>query len=99
MQNFPRHIILLALADGALHGYQIQELIMGLSGGNVYLPLTSLYRDLKFLDNEGYIERVAAKPAMSKRRPYALTRKGQNELHRAAIVYGEFAEQARSKLT
>ncbi len=69
--------ILLALADGPSHGYEIMKTVSRESGGRVRLEVGTLYRILARLFAEGLIEE--SEPDMH-RRKYRLTRPGQRGL-------------------
>jgi DNA-binding PadR family transcriptional regulator len=70
--------ILLALADGWLHGYAIMKSVEGSSGGTVKLGSTTLYRRLRQLHADGWIEELEGDdPADPRRRSYRLTARGR----------------------
>lgn len=68
-------LILISLADGAKHGYAIQQDITRLSGRR--LGPGSLYGAIARLETAGYI---AAAEAEGPRRPYSLTASGARAL-------------------
>lgn len=68
----PALLILVALADGAKHGYAIMQDIDASSGGARVGPGT-LYGALARLERRGWIE---ALPSDDRRRPYRLTGAG-----------------------
>jgi DNA-binding PadR family transcriptional regulator len=77
--------ILLALADGPLHGYGIRQAIETQTGGAVVLRSGTLYEAVHRLVDQGWIAEVAAprdEPASGgpPRRFYALTAAGRRAL-------------------
>jgi DNA-binding PadR family transcriptional regulator len=71
--------ILLALADGDLHGYAIMRLVEEQTEGRVRLGPGTLYSSLQALLEEGLIEEVesASDAANGRRRLYRLTSSGR----------------------
>lgn len=87
------HLILLALAEGALHGYGILKSIEARVGDEVSLDPANLYRSLKRLRRDGIVE-VADEPddvdaPVEQRRYFALTERGR------AVVAAEARRLAR----
>jgi DNA-binding PadR family transcriptional regulator len=77
-----RFLILLSLADGARHGYDIMQDVARRTADEVRIQTGALYRHLKRLLDDGLIEEQAA-PASSadeRRRYYELTRLGRRVL-------------------
>lgn len=73
--------ILLALADGPLHGYGILQAVRQLSGGEVALGTGSLYRHLSRLIDDGLVGEMAARSADRRRGTfYRLTPAGSRAL-------------------
>lgn len=77
--------ILLALADGPLHGYGIRQVVHDRTGGAVRLGSGTLYEAVHRLEGQGMIEEVAPPPdepasGGPKRRFYALTASGRAAL-------------------
>src|SRR5262245_23079857 len=73
--------ILLALADGARHGYAIKQAVEERSGGDIRLGPGTLYEAVQRLEDAGYIEETTgdADPAngqLAQRRYYRLTPAG-----------------------
>ena len=72
--------ILLALAGGDLHGYDIMREVDGRNGGRVTLHPGTLYRALHRLLNDGLVEELDERPDPAlddeRRRYYRLTRLG-----------------------
>lgn len=73
--------ILLALADGDLHGYGIMRRVEGLTDGRVRLGPGTLYRSIQVMVTEGLIEEADERPDPmlddERRRYYRLTQKGR----------------------
>ena len=70
--------VLVALADGATHGYQILKDVEELTGGAVRLSTGTLYGIIKRLLSDGLIrESAAAGKDDDRRRTYALTAFGR----------------------
>lgn len=66
--------VLLALADGAKHGYLILKDVEERTGGSVRLSTGTLYGLIKrFLDDELIVELPAEASGDERRRPYKLT--------------------------
>ena len=55
--------ILLALAEGATHGYGAMQAVREQSGGRVSVGTASFYRHLAKLMDEGLVAEAAARPA------------------------------------
>lgn len=77
--------ILLALAEGPLHGYGIKRSVEERTGGDVRLGSGTLYEGVHRLLEEGRIEEVPAPPTEGSsggppRRFYALTASGRRAL-------------------
>lgn len=77
----PLHI-LLALSDGALHGYGILQAVRERSGGAVKLGTGSLYRHLSKLIAAGLVAEVSGESSADPRRgsSYRLTARGRQAL-------------------
>ena len=71
--------ILLALAGGELHGYEIMREVENRTGGSVVLHAGTLYRALHRLLRAELVEELEERPAEDdeRRRYYALTRLGR----------------------
>ncbi len=71
--------ILLALAEGASHGYGLALAVRRQSGGRIHLKTGPLYRHLKRLLDDGLIEDLAGPANADRRRGayYQLTRFGR----------------------
>jgi DNA-binding PadR family transcriptional regulator len=77
--------ILLALADGELHGYGMMRQVEEQTGGRVRLGPGTLYSSLQALLEEGVIEEVdrqlGTNAGDDRRRYYRLTADGRNLAH------------------
>lgn len=94
-RNYLRPCLLLLLAEGTSHGYELLEQVGSLGLDRV--DPGGLYRCLRAMDEEGLVrstwEPSASGPA---RRTYELTDEGREWLH---VVAGSLAEVARSLMT
>src|SRR5690349_18638133 len=74
-------LVLSLLEDQPRHGYDISKLIQLRSGGALQFHVTSLYPLLHRLEKDGWIEgKWVEKAEQRRRRYYALTRRGRQEL-------------------
>ena len=91
-RNYLRPCLLLLLAEGTSHGYELLEQASALGLGRV--DPGGLYRSLRAMDEEGLV-RSAWQPSASgpARRTYQLTDDGWEWLH---AVAGSLAEISRS---
>ena len=88
--------ILLALSDGALHGYAIKQTVEERTGGAIRLGPGTLYEAIQRLQDEGLIEEASSRARdpengqQAQRRYYALTPRGwdllKGELRRLDAV-------------
>src|SRR5215467_14217715 len=69
--------ILVALADGPRHGYEIMKEVERESEGSVRLEVGTLYRVLARLLDEGLLQEMETE---GRRRDYGLTRAGRRAL-------------------
>ena len=94
-RNYLRPCLLLLLAEGTSHGYELLEQVAQLGLDRV--DPGGLYRCLRAMDEEGLV-RSTWEPSTSgpARRTYQLTDEGQEWLH---VVAGSMAEVARSLAT
>jgi len=94
-RNYLRPCLLLLLAEGTSHGYELLEQVGSLGLDRV--DPGGLYRCLRAMDEEGLV-RSAWEPSTSgpARRTYELTDEGHEWLH---VVAGSLAEVARSLAT
>lgn len=91
--------ILLALAEGRLHGYAIQRAVLDRTDGELRLWPATLYRSLATLADEGLIEETAAPDDESpdeRRQYYALTDAGRRRLHAEVELMSSWVDAARS---
>ncbi len=90
-RNYLRPCLLLLLAEGASHGYELLDQVAALGVDRV--DPGGLYRCLRAMDEEGLV-RSEWEPSTSgpARRTYALTEDGRVWLHAAA---GSLAEVSR----
>lgn len=91
-RNYLRPCLLLLLAEGASHGYELLDLVSALGLDRV--DPGGLYRCLRAMDEDGLV-RSEWEPSMSgpARRTYALTEDGWEWLH---AVAGSLAEASRA---
>ena len=91
-RNYLRPCLLLLLAEGTSHGYELLDQIRDL--GLERVDPGGLYRCLRAMDEEGLV-RSSWKPSSSgpARRTYALTDDGREWLH---VVAGSLGEVARA---
>lgn len=96
--------ILLALAQGDLHGYAIMRAVEEQTAGKVRLGPGTLYSSIQGLLEEGLIEEVdpAASPELSdapreRRRSYRLTDNGKEVARTEAERLAEILRVARSR--
>lgn len=92
-------LILLALADGACHGYGVVKAVEAESGGSVRLSPSPLYRKLRRLMELGVIARSDKRPAPDlddeRRRYYCLTDAGRTLLEAEARRLVRLGENER----
>ncbi len=94
--------ILLALADGARHGYAIKLDVEGRTGGTIRLGPGTLYEAIQRLQESGLIEEAAsggeeaANGQQAQRRYYALTGRGWDVLRDEIRRLDAIVEQARA---
>lgn len=94
----PAFQVLLALADGPLHGYAIIQEIRTRTGGLERLTASTLYAVLKRLLDLGWIEEIdTPHDADPRRRSYALTREGRAAGRAEAARLEALTHLARSK--
>lgn len=94
--------ILLALADGARHGYAIKQEVELRSEGAVRLGPGTLYEAIQRLQDSGFIReaRPSAEPANgqeAQRRYYAITPRGRRALGDEIQQLGRLIDYARSR--
>ena len=91
--------ILLALADGDLHGYAIMRLVEKQTEGRVRLGPGTLYSSIQALLEEGLIEEIesASGGANDRRRLYRLTSNGRKTARTEAERLAGILRIARAK--
>ena len=93
--------ILLALADGARHGYAIKQDVEDRTGGAVRLGPSTLYEAIQRLQDGGLIEEAATRRTpvngqAAQRRYYQLTPMGWDALREEVRRLGEVVDHART---
>ena len=94
--------ILLALADGARHGYAIKQDVEERSGGSIRLGPGTLYEAIQRLQDGGLIDESRTRgedPANgqeAQRRYYALTDRGWTTLREEVQQLGALVDRARA---
>ena len=92
--------ILLALAEGARHGYAIKQDVDERTGGAIRLGPGTLYEAIQRLLDSGLIEETSAADAengqQAQRRYYALTAEGWAVLRDEIHQLGSIVERARA---
>lgn len=92
--------ILLALAEGAKHGYAIKQDVEARAEGTTRLGPGTLYEAIARLEDAGLIaESATAAPANgqeAQRRVYELTERGWSTLRREVRQLADFVERARA---
>ena len=91
--------ILLALAQGEMHGLGIAETIDETTQGGVRLGPGTLYRSLKEMARDGLVMQVPApsEDEDPRRRFYAITERGREMVAAEAWRMAEIVEVARAK--
>src|SRR5688572_4428985 len=81
----PRDLLILAvLADGPSHGYGIIKAVEERSENDVLLDPANLYRCLRRMSADGWIDEVEARTGDERRRTYRITPKGRAILRKEA---------------
>ncbi len=95
--------IMLALAEGAKHGYAIKQQVESRTEGAIRLGPGTLYEAIQRLEDAGLIEQASptsvAQPANgqeAQRRYYRLTERGLRSLQEELRQLGQFVDAARS---
>ncbi len=90
--------ILLSLAEGERHGYSISKEVEQSTGGLVRLGPTSLYRYLRQMDADGWIEETAGvDPDDPRRRAYRLTPWGRRIAQAEALRLAQSLRLAKAR--
>jgi DNA-binding PadR family transcriptional regulator len=88
--------ILIALNEESKHGYGIMKVVNEQMGRRALLGPGTLYRTLKELRDEGFIDYTAApKDADSRRRYYAITAAGREAARAEAARMADWVDLAR----
>jgi DNA-binding PadR family transcriptional regulator len=93
---------MLALADGARHGYAIKQAVEQRTGGAIRLGPGTLYEAIQRLEDGGLIEETAARGAEpangqeAQRRYYRLTERGWASLRKDLRALGQLIDVARA---
>lgn len=94
--------MLLALSDGEKHGYGIMKSVEDDTGGEVTIPLGTLYGSIRRMTSAGLIEETDERPDPElddeRRRYYRLTPFGEQVLHAEARRLSRLVSIARHKL-
>jgi DNA-binding PadR family transcriptional regulator len=93
-------LILLALVDGALHGYGLVKAIEAESDGEVLMDPANLYRSLRRMERDGLVEETEGEPEAAddeRRRYYGLTDFGRSVARAEAARVSRLVRVARSK--
>ena len=93
--------ILLALADGARHGYAIKQAVEERSEGEIRLGPGTLYEAIQRLEDAGYIEETGTADApengqAAQRRYYRLTAEGWSVLRTEIRHLARMVDHARA---
>jgi DNA-binding PadR family transcriptional regulator len=93
--------ILLAVADGPLHGYAIMQEVLERTGGQLRLWPAALYGSIRDLEKLALIEETDDRPGPDeddeRRRYYALTPLGRQALEADVKRLAAIVEHARSR--
>lgn len=90
--------ILLSLAAGDCHGYSISKQVEASTGGTVKLGPTTLYRYLRQLETDEWIQEVAqADSDDPRRRSYRLTPRGKRIAQAEAARLAQTVRLAKSR--
>lgn len=93
-------LILMALVEGAQHGYGLVKAIEAESGGEVLMDPANLYRSLRRLERDGLVEEQSApadEDASERRRYYGLTQFGRSAVVAEAARVSRLVRVARAK--
>lgn len=95
--------LLLALQEGARHGYAVKKRVEALSGGVVKMGPGTLYTTIQRAEEQGLIRESDERPPeaedQAQRRYYELTELGRAALAAEVERLGAFVEHARAALT
>ena len=77
----PRDLLILAvLADGPLHGYGLIKAVEDMSDQSVQLDPANLYRSLRRMTEDGWIDEIQSKGDDERRRSFRITPLGRTVL-------------------
>ena len=92
----PRDLLILAvLAEGPAHGYGLIKAVEERSHQGVQLDPANLYRCLRRMSADGWIDEVES-PDEARRRTYAITAKGRSLLHAEVSRLESLLRQVRT---
>lgn len=90
--------ILMCLAGGDCHGYSISKEVEASTDGTVKLGPTTLYRSLRQLEADGWIEEVASSDSDDpRRRSYRLTPWGRRIAQAEAMRLAQTVRLAKTR--
>lgn len=94
--------VLLALAEGEMHGYAVKQDVEERTGGSVKMGPGTLYETLQRAERRGLIEELEDRPPEerehSQRRYYRLTAAGRRALEAEVGRLSGIVEVARSRV-
>lgn len=86
-------MILTALADGPLHGYDVVEWIRGATDGHVQVDDGALYTSLHRMERRGWLDAEwKVSPKGRRAKYYRLTAQGRTQLRTGERSWRRFAE-------
>ncbi len=88
--------VLLALADGPLHGYAVMQAVEGTAGPTLSTGPGTIYGTIQRLEDAGFVREVLGARS-SRRRQYALTPQGRRALESEARRLTQLAKLVRAK--
>jgi DNA-binding PadR family transcriptional regulator len=88
--------ILLALADGALHGYAVMQAVERSAGGSISVGPGTVYGCLQRMEDAGLVREVEA-GAARRRRAFELTAPGRRALEAEAARVTALARVVRAR--
>lgn len=95
----PAFYILVSLADGERHGYSINREVEESTNGCVRLGATTLYRYLRQMHADGWIEEVDGSGADDpRRRSYRITSWGKRVAQAEAMRLADVLRVAKSRM-
>jgi DNA-binding PadR family transcriptional regulator len=88
--------ILLALADGPLHGYAVMQAVEQSAGGSIPVGPGTIYGCLQRMEDSGLVREVEASE-VRRRRAFELTAPGRRALEAEAARVTELARVVRAR--